>query len=167
MAEDTMATTGLAERVAALEAQGRRQRWLCLVLAVALGGFVLAGADAPKPEVPAKADPKIIETSLIRFVTADGKRAGRLLTDGKWRRLELLDDEGRDRIALSIVGDGEGLTFFNRKGAGSAALRATDKTSQLLLCDPQGRARIRLTVDDGGPMFEMLDENGKVLFSKP
>ena len=105
----------------------------------------------------ARAGFTIAERSNIPIkVFADSAMAFQALPDGpeKTRRLQQLRD--------SPVGE-----------AGKSTLRVfvgktPDRSSVLLLADPAGRARIRLTVDSTGtPAMEFLDETGRTVRRYP
>ena len=58
----------------------------------------------------------------------------------------------------------DGIFGFRRVWAGKGA----DQSAQVVLSDPKGRERIRLSVDaTGAPKLEFLDEAGKIISSLP
>jgi len=116
-----------------LDATKRRSRWLLAALAVAFGVWVLAGI-------------------LGGRIAVNEVRA---------RRLVLVDDEGQERAALDVIGNGPGLTLLDAAGNCRAMLAVTAEEPWLTLFDAAQKPRAALEMTPNGPRLTLADETGK------
>ena len=82
---------------------------------------------------------------------------------GRFLELDKKQNSPEKQVAMKALREA-GLFGFERVWAG----KASDQTAKIVLSDPQGRARIKLSVDaKGSPKLDFLDEAGKVTYSVP
>ena len=108
------------------------------------------------------------------------------------RRMELCDEKGRRRFLLGVfLSGGTTLSFIDREGIiramlgqekdGESGLLLADKIGEtkvvlrsradkgpaLQLYEEEGEARFSLSLVDGKPSLELLDNDGKIIWSAP
>lgn len=152
--------------------------------------FVIAG-DAPDPIVRGQQYPRTIAPAGIIWHDEDGNESGGLATaplpDGRSMRIITFDFtyQPTDAVRMGTFEspDGErwmaGFEAFDRvpynpgpietsQGVRRIVLGSRNADAGLTILDPEERERIRIGVDaDGVAVFEILDENGDVVFRAP
>ncbi|HSB77553.1 MAG TPA: hypothetical protein VLM91_02100 [Candidatus Methylomirabilis sp.] len=99
-------------------------------------------------------------------------------TEDRLKRLEreLLARMGRTRwllVALGVVVVGAGLAWTVANTTATAQAQGPTngpkaiRANQFVLVDETGKPRVVLDVDKVGPFLDLLDENGKVIWSQP
>ena len=143
----------------------------------------------PSPIIDGKPLKRAINPAGLVFFNDKGDEVGGLvLSEPGGGRLSALsfDYPNYDAIGLltRVAGDGKdataGLVINSRAPAEMSAASAArfveqriavqnhNESAEVVLSDPQGRARLRLSVDQRGtPRMEMLDDAGKVTYHAP
>ena len=152
--------------------------------------LVISNAERfPLPKLGGKEYPRAVQPAGIVFYDANGSEVGGLaITDAAMGKVSALafDYPNYDAMGMltRVSADGKdavaGIHINSRPpadldviGASKVverriAIQNKNEDAEILLADPQGRARIRLRVDhDGQASIEVLDEEGKVTFSAP
>jgi hypothetical protein len=154
----------LAERLARVERDGRRWRWIGLVLTVVLGLLVASGARRP-------AEPRVLEAERILVRDEAGKvRITLAAWPGKMPVLTFLDEANRVRMTLSVRDDGSPAISLNDRN-GSVRLMATsqpDDSASLSVFDRDGKIRIAVNSNlSGAPRLSFHDATGKPVEELP
>ena len=143
----------------------------------------------PPPVIDGKTLKRAVNPAGLVFFNDKGDEVGGLaLSEPGGGRLSALafDYPNFDAVGLltRISGDGKdataGLVINSRPPAAMPAASAArfaqqriavqnhNESAEVVLSDPSGRARLRLSVDaQGKPRMEMLDEAGKVTYQAP
>jgi hypothetical protein len=121
-----------------------------------------------------------IRAEALSIVGAGSDRAQFVTQwEGQGSELYYLDPDGTRRLVIGVGGidafdpDGSGISVFAqdgtpvaRFGMGRGPLGNLPLSTSLILWDPQGQPRIRLSVAaDGTPVMQMLDADGTVVWS--
>lgn len=130
----------LADRVARLEREARRWRLMAGVLAAA--GGVLAMAGAAQDDVP-----DTLRARNIHVVNAKGDAVISMWESGGAPSIRLHTPDARKMRLSLMVGK--------------------DSVPGLLMTDPAGRPRLRLTIDPDGPVLQMYDEDHRTVARVP
>lgn len=152
--------------------------------------LMIAG-DLPDPIVRGEQVERAVEPAGILWHDEDGNESGDLITsstpDGGKQRAVIFDltHQPTDAVSLGTVesADGErwmaGLMIHDRnpydpgpvetsQGKRRILLGTDNANAGLVILDPEERERIRIGVDpEGVPAFEILDENGDVVYRVP
>ena len=158
----------LDRKIAAIESQRARTRWLARLTGVAsvamLGAAALVLWTVAPDEGAWVVDSVSAEEILLR--DGDGIARGRLGTDSDGRaQLWLADREGRERIRLTVLPDGSpGVTISDPDARARAVLGyLPDGTTNLVFADAQGVSRAVFGLDaDGSTQALFADRSGAI-----
>jgi hypothetical protein len=156
----------LEERIEKVEKELKRTRKVNLVL---LAGLMLAGivfiVGSAKPANIIKAD---------GFILLDdkGKERARLVMDtvSPGPKLDLLNQDGKIIISMFSTAKTTGLDFLDKRGMNRISMAVSDEIESgpvFNLLDKGNNDRLRLMLDNGFPVLEMLDPNGTVKWQAP
>jgi hypothetical protein len=194
MTSQTPDLAAVVERMEKLErelrVEKRRNRWLLVVVGLAAVGVVLAWTLANTTPTAQAQGAKVIranqfvledENGMIRatlIASKDGPGLAMFDQNGKNRvqldmdkdgpALVMRDENGKNRIGLAATTEGPSVTMFDQNGKGRIILAASPVGPALRMFDQNGKDRATLGVmDKGGSWLEMLDQNGKTIWSRP
>jgi hypothetical protein len=149
------------------------------LLSAALGSVLTAWVFLP-PIVGAQETR--LRAEALTIVGAGSDRAQFITQwDGQGSELYYLDPDGTRRLVIGVGGidavdpDGSGISVFARDGTavarfgmGRGPLGNLPLSTSLILWDPQGQPRVRISVAaDGTPVMQLLDADGTVTWSAP
>ncbi|MBB1059586.1 hypothetical protein [Marilutibacter spongiae] len=152
--------------------------------------LVISNAERfPLPRLGGKEYPRAVQPAGMVFYDAKGSELGGLaITDASMGKISALafDYPNYDAVGLvtRVAADGSsataGLQINSRPPADLDVIGASkvvqrriailnqDEDAEILLADPEGRERIRLSVDrEGDARIEVLDAEGNVTFRAP
>ena len=98
---------------------------------------------------------------------AEMKEARAVAEEVRFRRLVLVDYEGRKRAALDMGPDGPMLQLFDENGEPRASLMVGAELSMLGLDDAAGKPRATLVVGADVSRLFLFDAAGKVIWTAP
>lgn len=174
----------IVARIAVLETQNRRLRWMTLGLgALVVAGvclsFLKVGAQAKAPAPKPKAEKLVLHD-------ASGKERIVLMADKDKSWIDFFDSNGKPVSGIICGRRGSSLVFGDSKGIPRLALHATDAESGFNLMDEKSTPRVEintkgkplllfrdekgrkiLEVLKAGPKLTFFDKDGKPLFTKP
>ena len=163
----------IAARLARLERQNRRLKWLVLVfMAAAVGTW--AGAElvespvaAPiegndKATEPLRQMGRIMEAEAFFLIDAKGNRRGALAMTEEGPALHLADSKGNRRIALGMTKRGPILQLSDPNGRPRLVLAASKVSTALQGWDSKGNPRVVLGVREDGTRLHLADANSVV-----
>lgn len=158
----------LDRRLAALESQRDRLRWMARLMGAAFVGTVIVLAIALRT---ANGDEVLSTRSLsteeVVLRDVGGVTRARLGTDPDGRaQFSLSDREGRGRIRLTVLADGSpGVTISDADARPRAVLGyLPDGTTSLVLADAQGTSRAVVGLEPDGSTHALFsDRTGRIL----
>jgi hypothetical protein len=158
----------LDRRLAALESQRDRLRWMARLMGAAFVGTLIVLATALRT---ANADgvlsTRSLSTGEVLLRDVDGVTRARLGTDPDGRaQFSLSDREGRGRIRLTVLADGSpGVTISDADARPRAVLGyLPDGTTSLVLADAQGTSRAVVGLEPDGSTHALFsDRAGRIL----
>ena len=77
------------------------------------------------------------------------------------KTLWVMDDQGHERIWLTVDKNGPVLGMANERGKTQAVMGVVKEGPALIMNDENGRNRVSMRVDKKEPGIRMKDENGK------
>lgn len=157
----------LERRLEAIESERRRGRWMrgvgnAAFLAM-LGAATLALWTATPRDGAWTVESVSAEEVVLR--DADGIARGRMATDDGRAQLTLSDQDGRERIRLTVLADGSpGVTISDPDARPRAVLGyLPDGTTNLVFADAQGISRAVFGLDaDGSTQALFADRSGMI-----
>lgn len=168
-------TPDLAEVVARLEraereilAEQRRNRWLLAAVGLAAVGLVLAWTLVNTTTTAQAQGAKVLRANQYIVEDENGKTRAALIASKDGPGLVIRDENGKNRIGLVATTDGPALALADHKGTNRIGVAVTPVGPALKMFDQNGKDRATLGVmDKGGSWLEMLDRNGKTIWSRP
>jgi hypothetical protein len=158
----------LDRRVAALESQRDRLRWMNRLMGAGLAGSlvaivaVLATVSGGQRTVATRS----LHAEEVVLRDGYGVMRGRLGTDSDGRALlSLSDRDGRARIRLTVLADGSpGVTISDADARPRAVLGyLPDGTTSLVLADAQGVSRAVVGLEPDGATHALFSDSGGVI----
>jgi hypothetical protein len=158
----------LDRRLAALESQRDRLRWMARLIGAAFVGTLIALAIVLR--TASNADGALATRSLfaeeVVLRDVEGVTRARLGTDSDGRtQLSLSDRDGRGRLRLTVLADGSpGVTISDAEARPRAVLGyLPDGTTSLVLADAQGTSRAVVGLEpDGSTHALFADRAGRI-----
>jgi hypothetical protein len=158
----------LDRRLAAMESQRDRLKWLARLTGAVLVGTLIGLAVVMRTVFSADGAlaTRTLVTEEIVLRDVDGVTRGRLGTDSDGRtQLSLSDRDGRGRIRLTVLADGSpGVTISDADARPRAVLGyLPDGTTSLVLADAQGTSRAVVGLEpDGSTHALFADRAGRI-----
>jgi hypothetical protein len=158
----------LDRRLAALESQRDRLRWMARLMGAAFVGSLIVLAVAMRTaSTDGALATRSLSTEEVVLRDVDGVTRGRLGTDPDGRaQFSLSDRDGRGRIRLTVLADGSpGVTISDADARPRAVLGyLPDGTTSLVLADAQGTSRAVVGLEpDGSTHALFADRAGRIL----
>ena len=161
--------TIIEERLEKLErefaAEKRRSRWLLSVAVVAVAGLVLGWTlTMTTPVAQAAATAKIVRANKFILEDENGKTRGALGSYMLGVGLSLLDEHGKIRVGMTVLGDKAGpeLLLYDENSNIRVGMTVLGDKSDLWLNDENGKRRAGLTLDKAGPELLLYDDSSKI-----
>ncbi len=172
-------------RIAALERQNRRLRWMTL----GLGLLVIAGVCLSFLDLGVQAKAPVPKPKAEKLVLHDesGKERIVLKTDEDYPRIQILNSNGK--VVTEIGANKRGIafiSFFDSKGIPRLGMNGGDWGSRLIMMDEDSTLRMQINAIENplfclhdekgnrilevlkdGPKLTFFDKKGKPLFTKP
>jgi hypothetical protein len=158
----------LDRRLAALESQRDRLRWMARLMGAGFVGTLIVLAIVVRTVFSADGvlATRSLFTEEVVLRDADGVTRGRLGTDSDGRaQFSLSDRDGRGRIRLTVLADGSpGVTISDADARPRAVLGyLPDGTTSLVLADAQGTSRAVVGLEpDGSTHALFADRAGRI-----
>jgi hypothetical protein len=156
----------LDRRLAALESQRDRLRWMTRLMGAALVGALVILVLRTATGADGALATRSLFTEEVVLRDAEGVTRGRLGTDSDGRaQFSLSDRDGRGRIRLTVLADGSpGVTISDADARPRAVLGyLPDGTTSLVLADAQGTSRAVVGLEpDGSTHALFADRAGRI-----
>lgn len=161
MTEQDAATDGVTERLARLERQNRRLRWLFVAVAAAALSALVAPAAIQAAGKPGKV---AIEGDKLVLRNGDGKTVGFFGIDRDgYASLGFLDKNAKLRSTIGMDAEGNpAFVLLDGQANVRVTLAQSGQTAAFLLFDKEKTPRLTATIEaDGSTNFGLVDAKGK------
>jgi hypothetical protein len=158
------------EKMKEMEGQLARIRWFnrCLIACIVLSLWVWFISKTFGPEmVWAQSGEKEIRGKRFILEDENGKNRVTLSVTNLGSGLTWPDENGKKRVVLGMVKGVPALMLYDENGEYRAGLLVHKDKPSLTLYDENGEYRAVLQVEKNGPTLGLFDENSKVIWHAP